>query len=600
MSQIVVPTYTYPQSDLARISPLESPYEVYLGVFPTPQNYSRAPRPFLPHTPTTIEYFFELSKASAFELGYNGNIIKSFTNPPGIFTNPPYNFDTQIPFLVNFPAYSSNPTIDVPFDTCTVSDDLGFNFTLTSISHYFYLDRYCYLNIGPTVTGDTPIPIDTSVGVSRGTYHYLARYPSFDRGGTYAAKTISLQIDLLEGQTLDIDPTLDDTASVLVISPNLYYCQELPTTLYGTRKGYLAHQNETATLHVGSNLQLPEDLTFDLLLVKTQPKQVYAAVGTPLQGGYWGDLLYYPHSLTALVDNRMVCGSFYGTMKFIDKLTWSTTEDLNLQSSYYNYYDRCFFASDNENIYVHATQRYGAWPFPSEIYCLQPSYGPITNGWNTILMGHITGENNNYGGMALDKNYLYVALDGSANIYKYDRTTYAKTLITSKTTGAPVDGAFGVAKINLPGAMWRDPNSDWLYFSDSTTIRRLNVTNNSIQTIAGAYTSYYGYREGVGTASLWGPQAGGMDGDGSTLYVADTYNAVIRSINLTTFETSLVAGIPPIVDGTGRVQSTNSGFVEGNRLGECQFSQPRGLVLGDGGLYVADPSNMIIWKITLP
>jgi hypothetical protein len=291
----------------------------------------------------------------------------------------------------------------------------------------------------------------------------------------------------------------------------------------------------------------------------------------------------------------MVCGSLSGTMKFIDKLTWSTTSDFSLHSSYYNYYNQCYFASDNENIYVHANQADDG--SSSEIYCLQPSYGPIINGWNTVLMGHITKESNNYGGMALDKNYLYVAIDGSASIYKYDRTTYAKTLITSKTIGTPIDGAFGDATINSPGAMWRDPNSDWLYFSDSTMIRRLNVTDNSIQTIAGAY---YGYREGVGTASLWASQAGGMDGDGSTLYVADTYNAVIRSINLTTFETSLVAGTPPIVDETGRIQSKNSGFVEGNRLGECQFSQPRGLVLGDGGIYVADPDNMIIWKITLP
>lgn len=595
MSQTVVPSYSYPQSDIV-ITSLESPYNVRIGVLPTPETYAREPRPFLPSTPTSIEYFFELDRGNY--PSYTGNSITAFTSPTGIFTNPPYNFETQIPFTVDFPAYGTNPTIEVPFNSCTLSDDIGFQFTVTPATSWFLLDRYCYLNIGPVVTGDSPIPIDTSTGISRGTFNYLARYPAFNRNGIEAAKTVSLQINLQEGQTLDIDPTLDNTAGVLVISSNLNYYYHLPTP-YGTRKAYLAHQDETATLHVASNLQLPEDTTFDLILVKTGPKEVYAAVGTPLVGGYGWEQLYYPFSLATLQDHRLVIGSTFGTMKFTDKMVWSTTSDQSLQASYYYYYNRCNFASNDEKIYVHGSQMYGGSPYPSEIYCLTPVNGPITNGWTTTLVAHVTGGNN-WGGLAVDANYIYLAQDGTGQLYKFDRTTFAKTTLTGHTNGAPVDGAFGVAKVTSPGAMWRDPNSDWLYFSDATTIRRLNVTDNSIQTIAGTYTTSYGYREGIGAASRWAYQAGGMDGDGTTLYVADSYNAVVRSIDLTTFQTALVAGTPPVVDANGQVQSTTLGCVDGNRIGECQFSQIRGLVMGDGGLYVADPNNMIIWKIALP
>jgi hypothetical protein len=595
MSQTIPPTFWYPGTEITFI-PIESPYQVYLGVEQTPATSARNPLPVLPNsTSKTLGYYFELSP---FTNVYNGTNF-TFVTPSNLFPASPYNFNIQIPFIVDFPAYSGSEIIDVPFNSVTVTDDLSDTYTVTPATDYFQLDRYSYLNVGPTITGDVPVPIDTSTGLSRGTFNYLAQYPAFNRGNPQAGKTVSLQLSLTEGQTLDIDPSIQLIAGVLVLSANQYRYKYLPQS-YGVRP-YLAHDNEVVTLHVGSHPYLaPENQQFNLVLNKTAPKQVYATIGVPLTGGYGWDQLYYPHSIATVSEDQFVLGSIFGTMKFTDRKTWITTSDQSLYSSYYSYYNGCYFAAINNNIYVHATQMYGQAPFPSEIYCLTPVSGTnFTNGWTTTLMGHITGEGNNWGGVAVDANYLYVAIDGSARIYKYDLTTYARTLIT--TSGStPVDGVFGVAKIVQPGGMWRDLNSNWLYFSDSSTIRRLDVTDNSIQTISGTFLAGTFYREGVGAASRWAPQAGGMDGNSTHLYVADSYSAVVRSIDLTTFQTALVAGTPPVVDANGQVQSYNSGCAEGNRIGECQFSQPRGLVLEDGGLFVTDPSNMVIWKITLP
>ena len=117
---------------------------------------------------------------------------------------------------------------------------------------------------------------------------------------------------------------------------------------------------------------------------------------------------------------------------------------------------------------------------------------------------------------------------------------------------------------------------------------KLDLDTMEISLVAGS--SNIGYRDGVGANALFnGPAGIALSGNGSTLYVADSGNHVIRWISLSTFEVGLVAGRP----GFG-------GFSDGN-VEDSLFTNPEDVLVSryplvEGQeefdrLYVVDTGN---------
>jgi len=140
--------------------------------------------------------------------------------------------------------------------------------------------------------------------------------------------------------------------------------------------------------------------------------------------------------------------------------------------------------------------------------------------------------------------------------------------------------------LSYPGKVHADPSSDRLFIADTGHHRIIAATDN------GAVTAVFGsgkegFEDGSGTeASFSSPQ--GLLVDGDTLYVADTNNHAVRSVDLSTGTVTTLAGTgeqgwPPVA----------------GPVGEAVLNSPWALELANEDLYVANAGTHQIWTINL-
>ncbi len=146
------------------------------------------------------------------------------------------------------------------------------------------------------------------------------------------------------------------------------------------------------------------------------------------------------------------------------------------------------------------------------------------------------------------------------------------------------DGTGSAAHFNLPTQIATDGTSLYVADSGNNSIRRITLADFKVKTIAGQ-SGTSGKTDGGADKSLFsGPR--GVAVDKKAIYVADTGNDIIRMIDISTLQTSTLAG-------TGE---------EGDKDGpaaEAQFNNP-GAICTDGAfLYVLDADNHSVRKIDL-
>jgi sugar lactone lactonase YvrE len=172
-----------------------------------------------------------------------------------------------------------------------------------------------------------------------------------------------------------------------------------------------------------------------------------------------------------------------------------------------------------------------------------------------------------------------LALDPSGQaLYVSDGHAVRKVVLTTAavTTVATVD-AYNVAPDGAGN----------VFVTDGDVIDKLDLTTGQVTMVAGA-AGIFGYSDGVGTMARF-DAAGGMATDvAGNLYVADTFNSVIRKIVPATAHVTTIAGGMP-----------SAGSADGSGS-EARFFNPTG-VASDGAdtLYVADTLNFTIREIAL-
>jgi hypothetical protein len=163
-------------------------------------------------------------------------------------------------------------------------------------------------------------------------------------------------------------------------------------------------------------------------------------------------------------------------------------------------------------------------------------------------------------------------------------TAGASTIAVSTLAGSGsagfANGAGNSATFNSPSGIVTDGTN--LYVADvvNNAIRKIAIATGQVTTLAGSGSA--GFANGAGNSATFNSPFG-VTTDGTNVFVADTFNNVIREIVIASEQVSTLAG-------TGA-----SGFANGSAP-SATFSGPDGIIISSDGttLYVADTNNNAI------
>ncbi|TAJ78803.1 MAG: hypothetical protein EPO42_07290 [Gallionellaceae bacterium] len=223
----------------------------------------------------------------------------------------------------------------------------------------------------------------------------------------------------------------------------------------------------------------------------------------------------------------------------------------------------------------------------------------IATGDVTTLAGSgVLGSANGTGTAASFNQSLGITTDG-VNVYVADTennqirqiviaTGVVTTLAGSGGVGA-TNGIGAAASFNNPAGVTTDGTSVYVADSGNNLIRQIDIATGNVTTLAGSGASWYNDVYDTVNTSWTGVQANfnnptGITTDGTNLYVTDSNNNEVRKIVITTRVVTTLSGsgIFGKVDGTGT---------------EASFSQPVGITTDGINLYTTDYQSNLIRKI---
>ena len=181
---------------------------------------------------------------------------------------------------------------------------------------------------------------------------------------------------------------------------------------------------------------------------------------------------------------------------------------------------------------------------------------------------------------------LYIADQGNNRVRVINASTgFIGTVAGNGSTGPVVDGGQATATTMTSPCCAIVDSSGNIYISqpNNNVVRKVN-SSGVISTYAGTgIAGYSGDGKAATSANLKYPTALAFDGSGD-LYIADSWNCVIREVNASTRVITTVVG-------TG-----TPGFSpDGTAATSAELNTPMGIAFdGSGTLYVADTGNNVI------
>ncbi|HET9372697.1 MAG TPA: alkyl hydroperoxide reductase, partial [Vicinamibacterales bacterium] len=188
--------------------------------------------------------------------------------------------------------------------------------------------------------------------------------------------------------------------------------------------------------------------------------------------------------------------------------------------------------------------------------------------------------------LALAGRLLFVAMAGSHQIWMIDLDRRLTLPYAGSGREARIDGVVDQAAFAQPSGLVLNDATLYVADAESNIIRAIELPpKNQVRTLAGGDLFDFGDRDGPGDkARLQHPL--GITWHGGVLYVADTYNHKIRTLNPATGDVRTFAG-------TG-----SEGHDDWDRAA-ATFYEPGGISAAADALFVADTNNHGIRRIDL-
>lgn len=198
-------------------------------------------------------------------------------------------------------------------------------------------------------------------------------------------------------------------------------------------------------------------------------------------------------------------------------------------------------------------------------------------------------------------NPLCLTIDAAGNLYVADWLNNLIRKISSNgvvstyaggggaTAAGYLDGIGTSALFTGPIGIVADASGNLFVIEKSNNLIRKIASNKTVSTFAGGGgTTNAGYADGNGTAAKFNqPYDIALDTSGN-LYVADTFNNLIRKVSNTGVVSTFAGGAGGTIAGNANGVGT-----------AATFNGPRGLAVDSAGnVYVADKYNNLIRKIT--
>lgn len=189
------------------------------------------------------------------------------------------------------------------------------------------------------------------------------------------------------------------------------------------------------------------------------------------------------------------------------------------------------------------------------------------------------------------ENELHIAMAGMHQLHVMDLAQNTLTPSVGNAREAMKNASLADSELAQPSGLFYVDGLLYFADSESSTVRVADFNADEVRLISGTSENNlfdYGDIDGVaGTNRLQHALSVTGTPDGSTLYIADTYNSKIKLYDPQTNETRTLFGL----GGLG-------GFRDGNAE-VAEFDEPGGISYSAGKLYVADTNNHAIRIIDL-
>ncbi len=186
-------------------------------------------------------------------------------------------------------------------------------------------------------------------------------------------------------------------------------------------------------------------------------------------------------------------------------------------------------------------------------------------------------------GITTDGVNLFIADTGNSVIRHFDLASGVVSTFAGTGTQGNLGGTREVAQFNFPGGITIDGSTLYVADTGNHVIRQIDVATGAVSAFAGSGVA--GYADGTGAAAQFNNPFG-ITTDGVNVYVSDSGNHRIRKIVIATGVVSTLAG------GSSAGYQDETGTL-------ALFNFPVGITTEGENLYVSDQNNNRIRKVVI-